>query len=234
VNKRESYYLLRTVTRAIGEFDLIADGDRVAVAVSGGKDSFALLELLLRHRCKAAYEYEIVAVHVDGSAAGLPDARPVLEPWLRRLGVEYHFVPLTFPQGEQLPPDCFRCAWNRRKALFTASQEIGCKKLGFGHNADDAAVTTMLNLMFQGRLETLSPRVEFFDGSIEVIRPLIYVSEQELDRYARSAGFAAPPECSQARLSQREQMKRFLRSFGHSRDQVRANLWRAARRHIDP
>jgi tRNA 2-thiocytidine biosynthesis protein TtcA len=89
---RLAVYLLKEVTRAIGEFDLIADGDRVAVAVSGGKDSRALLELLLHHRRKVPYRYELTALHVVGTPAGFPDLRPELEPWFRKLGVEYHFT----------------------------------------------------------------------------------------------------------------------------------------------
>ena len=225
-----AYYLLKEVTRAIGEFDLIAEGDRVAVAVSGGKDSRALLKLLLRHRHKAGYRYDLLALHVVGIAAGFPDLRPQLEPWFRELGVECHFAPLELPPGEPLPLDCFRCSWNRRKALFTAAVALGCNKLAFGHHADDAAGTTLLNLLFNGRLETMAPRVEFFDGAITVIRPLIYVPEKELACYGQAAGFPEDIPCPQELTSRRAQMKALLRQFGREQKQIRANLWRAARR----
>jgi tRNA 2-thiocytidine biosynthesis protein TtcA len=227
---RAAYFLLKPVARACKEFDLLADGDRVAVAVSGGKDSRALLQLLLRFQRKVPYHYELLALHVVGAPAGFPDLRSVLEPWFRELGVEHHFAPLELPPGEPLPLDCFRCSWNRRKALFTAAAELGCNKLAFGHNADDAAGTTLLNLLFTGRLETMAPRVEFFDGAVTVIRPLIYVPEKELARYGRAAGFPTPPPCPQGLTSKRAQMKKFLRQFGRDQKQIRANLWRAARR----
>ncbi|MGD2143891.1 MAG: tRNA 2-thiocytidine(32) synthetase TtcA, partial [Anaerolineae bacterium] len=168
--ERIAYFLLKEVTRAIGEFELIDDGDQVAVAVSGGKDSRTMLDLLLRHRRNVPYDYELLALHVTGTEAGLPDLRPELEPWFRDLGVDYRFVPMALPPDEPLPLDCFRCSWNRRKALFTASVDLGCKKLAFGHHADDAAVTTLMNLMFNGRLETIEPCVGFFDGAVTVIR----------------------------------------------------------------
>jgi tRNA(Ile)-lysidine synthase TilS/MesJ len=226
---RIAFYLLKEVTRAVGEFGLIADGDRVAVAVSGGKDSRALLQLLLRHQRKASYRYELLALHVVGMAAGFPDLRPKLEPWFRELGIEAHFVPLELPPEEPLPLDCFRCSWNRRKALFTAAAGLGCSKLAFGHHADDAAATTLMNLMFNGRLETMVPRVEFFDGAVTVVRPLIYLPEKDLARYERAAGFAEPFVCPQGSTSRRAQMGQLLRQFGREQDQIRANLWRAAR-----
>ena len=227
--KQLKYYLSKEVTRAIGEFNLIVDGDRVAVAVSGGKDSRALLHLLLYHQSKVRTSFEVMALHVVGTAAGLPDHRPDLEPWLQELGVEYRFIPLDLPPQEPLPLDCFRCSWNRRKALFTAAVELGCGKLALGHTADDAAATALMNLLFNGRLETMVPCVKFFDGAVTVVRPLIYVKEKTLVSYARAAGFPDPPSCPQASSSRRHQIKLILRQFGREQDQVRANVWRAAR-----
>jgi tRNA 2-thiocytidine biosynthesis protein TtcA len=227
---RIAVYLLKPFARACKEFDLLAGGDRVAAAVSGGKDSRALLELLLRYRRRVPYWYDLVALHVAGDAVGFSNLRPELEPWFRRLGVEYRFVPLELPPGEPLPLDCFRCSWNRRKALFTTAVEMGCKKLAFGHNADDAAAATLMNLMFQGHLETMAPRLEFFDGAVTVIRPLIYLLEKDLDRYGKAAGFSYPPQCPQGLASKSVRVKAFLRQFGPDQEQIRVNLWRAARR----
>ncbi len=223
-------YMLRAVTRACKEFDLIAEGDRVAVAVSGGKDSRALLELLLSYReTRARCHFQLIALHVTGAAAGFPDLSAGLEAWFQTLGVEYHFVPLELPPQEPLPLDCFRCSWNRRKALFIAAARLHCNKLAFGHNADDAAATVLLNLMFNRRLETMAPRVPFFDGIITVIRPLIYIPEKELARYGNAAGYLEPPSCPQGLTSRRAQVKAMLRQFGQAQEQIRVNLWRAAR-----
>ena len=227
---RVLYFLLKPVTRACKEFGLLTDGDRIAVAVSGGKDSRALLQLLLRYRRKVSYRSELVALHVVGTPAGFPALRPELEPWFRGLGVEYHFAPLELPSEESLPLDCFRCSWNRRKALFTAAVGLGCNKLAFGHHADDVVVTALLNLMFNGRLETMAPRVEFFDSLVTVIRPLIYLPEKELARYGRAAGFPDLSLCPQGLTSRRAQVKAFLRQFGRDENQIRVNVWRAARR----
>ena len=223
-------YMLREVTRACKEFDLIAAGDRVAVAVSGGKDSCALLELLLSYReTRARYHFQLIALHVTGTAAGFPDLSAELETWFQTLGVEYHFIPLELPPQEPLPLDCFRCSWNRRKALFIAASGLHCNKLAFGHNADDAAATVLLNLMFNRRLETMAPRVTFFDGIGTVIRPLIYIPEKELARYGNAAGYPELPPCPQGLTSRRAQVKAMLHQFGQAQEQIRVNLWRAAR-----
>jgi tRNA(Ile)-lysidine synthase TilS/MesJ len=230
---RIAVYLLKPFARACKEFDLLASGDRVAVAVSGGKDSRALLELLLRYRRRVPYGYDLVALHVAGDAVGFPSLRSELEPWFQELGVEYRFVPLELPPGEPWPLDCFRCSWNRRKALFKTAVEMECKKLAFGHNADDAAATALMNLLFQGHLETMAPRLEFFDGAVTVVRPLIYLPEKDLDRYGKAAGFSCPPQCPQGLTSKTVRVKAFLRQFGSDQEQIRANLWRAARREMN-
>ncbi len=227
--ERIAYFLLKDVTRAVGEFELIEDGDRVAVAISGGKDSRSMLDLLIRHRRQSPTRYDLLALHVVGVEAGLPDFRPELAPWFEELGMDYRFVPLELPPDEPLPLDCFRCSWNRRKALFTASVDLGCDKLALGHHADDAAVTTLMNLMFQGRLETMEPQVAFFDGAVTVIRPLILLPEKELARYAGAAGYPDRPPCPQGRESKRAELEAFLRRFGREQGQIRTNLWCAAR-----
>jgi tRNA 2-thiocytidine biosynthesis protein TtcA len=226
---RIASFLLKPFARACKEFDLLAEGDRIAVAVSGGKDSRALLDLLLRYRERASLSYEVTALHVVGSHAGLPDLTSTLRPWFEESGVAYRFVPLVLPPDEPLPLSCFRCSWNRRKALFLAADDLRCNKLALGHHADDAAVTTLLNLLFAGRLETLEPKVSFFEGHVTVIRPLIYVKAKELARYARATGFPPAPPCPAESDSNRRQVEGFLRGFGRRQAHIRANLWRVAR-----
>ena len=226
---RIAHFLLKPFARACKEFDLLAAADRVAVAVSGGKDSRTMLDLLLRYRRRVPFDYEVAAIHVVGTEAGLPDVTGTLVPWFEALGVDYHLVPIDLPENEPLPMDCFRCAWNRRKTLFQTAHGLGYPKLALGHHADDAAVTTLLNLLFSGRLETLEPRVEFFDGEITVIRPLIHTEAKELARYGRAAGFPPDPPCPFESDTNRQKIEAFLRSFGSQQGQIRANLWRTAR-----
>jgi tRNA 2-thiocytidine biosynthesis protein TtcA len=230
---RLTFFLLKNVNRAVREFDLIADGDRVAVGVSGGKDSCGLLHLLAARQRSVPEHYQIVALHLQMHPAGLADVRPTLEPWFARLGVEYAFAPLDLPPGEPLPLDCLRCAHHRRRTLFLQARLLGCNKVALAHHADDAAETTLLNLLQTGRLETLVPRRDYFDGAFTVIRPLIYVEERRLARLAQLLG--APqdqPDCPRAQTSRRAWIRRWLAEGGRDRPQMRANLWRAAGRHM--
>jgi tRNA(Ile)-lysidine synthase TilS/MesJ len=221
-------YLLKPINRAVWEYGLIADGDRIAVGVSGGKDSRTLLDLLARG-IDIPGEYEIVAVHIDGSDAGLPDLRPTLEPWFRTLGVAYEIVPLTVPDDETLPLTCFRCAWHRRKALFNAAEGRDCNKVALGHHADDAAVTTLMNILHHRRVESMEPSVDFFEGELTLIRPLILTEEIDIRRYARACGWslADDPSCPQAETTRRAKIEAFFRSFDKQEyEQMRTNLWR--------
>lgn len=223
-------FLLRGVNRAVREYDLIADGDRVAVGVSGGKDSRVLLDLLVRG-IDIPGRYEVVAVHVDGSRVGLPDQAGELEQWFRALGVAYEVMPLHVAADEKLPMDCFRCSRNRRKALFLAADRLGCNKVALGHHADDAAVTTLMSLMYKGRLETLEPHRRFFEGRFHLIRPLILLSEAEIRRLARACGWPLPaePGCPQGMASRRVRIEAFLSAMPRrERAQIRANLRRTA------
>ena len=226
-------FLLRGVNRAVRDFDLIADGDRIAVGVSGGKDSRTLLDLLVRG-VNIPGSYSVVALHIDGSAVDMPDLKPQLEPWFEELGVEYAITPISVPEKEPLPMDCFRCAWNRRKTLFYAAGELGCNKIAFGHHADDATVTTLMSLMIKGQVETMAPRLDYFGHRFTLIRPLIYLTEVEIKRYARASGWELPtePACPMGTTSRRAKVEAFLSSFPRrERQQIRANLWRAAWAH---
>lgn len=223
-------FLLKGVNRAVREFELIGAGDRVAVGVSGGKDSRTLLDLLVRG-IDIPGRYEVIAVHIDGSGVGLPDQVGMLEPWFSILGVPFEIARLEVAESEKLPLNCFRCSWNRRKALFLAADRLGCNKVALGHHADDAAVTTLMSLMYKGQLETLEPSRQFFDGRVHLIRPLIFLGESAIRRYARACGWTFSPEpgCPQGANSRRVKIEAFLTTLPQrEREQIRTNLWRAA------
>ncbi len=227
-----AYWLLKDVNRAIRDFEMIAEGDRVAVAVSGGKDSLSLLRLLDLRRQTSPVKYNLAAIHVLGDARG-PDTprHPPLLDWLAACGFETKVAPLELPEGEPLPLGCQRCTWNRRKALFAAAQRLDCNVVAFGHHADDLAQTTLLNLLFHGKVETMAPRRDYFDGAIRLIRPLCYLAEADVRRFARACGFPpAPPDCPQSDHSQRQMARDLLRRAGQGCQDARINLLRAGLR----
>ena len=230
------FYLLKKLNKCHRDHQLLEDGDRIAVALSGGKDSCTLLDALLQRR--GLEKYTLTAIHVtpasDMSCESSADVHALRE-WLDKLNVEGHFVPAQEAQGKPKRPSqspCFYCAWRRRKALFSKAQGLGCNKLALAHNADDVAQTTLMNLFYQGKLTTMYPRVSFFGGQLIVIRPLAYVPEKEIFYYAREAGFPpAPPPCPAGQHSKRALMGQILNTVQETHPKARVHLWRAVERH---
>lgn len=223
--------LLKKVNKAVHEYDLIGDGDRIVVAVSGGSDSLSLLRLLQMRQRSVPEKVDLIAVHVYDDAGPDQRLRMDLEAWFQASGVEYAFEPLEVPADEPRPLTCFRCAWQRRKALFLAADRLNCNKVAFGHHADDVAETALLNLFYSGRLKSMEPRVEFFGGQITVIRPLVYVLKEELTHFAQASGFPSPPpRCPNSLTSRRARMQAILQELESDHRGARSNLLRALRR----
>lgn len=223
--------LMKKVNKAVYRYGMIGEGDRIAVALSGGKDSFGLLEVL---RCRQRFvpeKYSIAAIHVIGDARG-PDIPPPkeLEKWLEDKGIEHLIRPTYLAENESLPMTCERCTWNRRRTLFEMASELGCNKIAFGHHLDDLAETALMNLVFQGRNETMSPTADYF-GEITLIRPLMLVPEYELKRFAAANQFPAPPDpCPIGCHTRRQWAKDLIAEMRKSCPKVTSNLVRAALR----
>jgi tRNA 2-thiocytidine biosynthesis protein TtcA len=230
------FYLLKKLNKCHREHRLLEDGDRIALAISGGKDSCTLLDALVQRR--GIERYTLVPIHVTPASdmdCGAQADVTALCAWLDTLGLECHIVAAEEVQGRPRRPNqspCFYCAWRRRKALFDRAQELGCNKLALAHHADDVAQTTLLNLFYQGKVTTMYPRVALFGGKLTIIRPLAYVSEREIRRYARAADFPpSPPTCPTGNQSQRALMRTILHMVERNNPHVRAHLWRAAKRY---
>jgi tRNA 2-thiocytidine biosynthesis protein TtcA len=229
---RLAFWLLKDINRAVRDYQMIADGDRVAVAVSGGKDSLSLLRLLDVRRQQAAERYALTAIHIVADARG-PDtpAYPALETYLEQSGIPFAVVPLVVAQDEALPMGCQRCTWNRRRMLFETAHRMGCNVVAFGHHADDLAQTTLLNLLYHGKVETMAPRRDYFDGALRLIRPLCYLAEKDLRRFARACAFPAPPpDCPQSDHSRRKLAADLLKQAERGCQSARTNLLRAGLR----
>ncbi len=229
---RLAHFILRDVQRALREFAMLRPGDRVAVAVSGGKDSLALLDLLRRLPRVWPARFELAAVHVRGDATGILAPHEPLEAWLAAQALPYRVVLPEMDEGEARPLGCQRCTWLRRKAIFTAADALGCNVVAYAHHADDAAQTTLLNFLYGGNVYGLAPVADYFAGRFRLIRPLIYIAEAELARFARASGFPPPPpRCPRADGSRRLTAANMLQLLGRDYPkQVRPNLIRAGLR----
>ena len=188
--------LSRTMLRTVGEYRLIEEGDRILVAVSGGKDSFTLLDLLWRARKRAPVRFELIAVHLDQGQPGY-DGR-VLARWLEEFGCPHEVIREdTYSIVKEKSGDeetfCSTCARLRRGVLYTAAERLGCNKIALGHHRDDALETLLLNLLYAGRLQAMPARYRTNDGRFEVIRPLIECAEEDIARHAARAGYPIMP-----------------------------------------
>ena len=210
--------LRHQVGQAIADFGMIEAGDKVMVCLSGGKDSYTLLDILLQLQKKAPVPFELVAVNLDQKQPGFPEH--ILPEYLASRGVEFHIenqdtysvVKRVIPEGDTM---CSLCSRLRRGILYRVADELGATKIALGHHRDDFLGTIFLNMFFGGKLKGMPPKLVSDDGRHIVIRPLAYVPETDLERWAEHRQFPIIPctLCGSQENLQRVQIKRMLREW---------------------
>jgi tRNA 2-thiocytidine biosynthesis protein TtcA len=210
--------LHRQVGQAIGDFNMIEPGDKVMVCVSGGKDSYALLDILLALRERAPVPFDLVAVNLDQKQPGFPEH--VLPAYLASRAVAFHIeqqdtysiVKRLVPEGHTM---CSLCSRLRRGILYRVAGELGATKIALGHHRDDMVATLLMNMFFGGRMKGMPPKLVSDDGRHVVIRPLAYVAESDLERWAEARRFPIIPcnLCGSQVNLQRAQIKQMLRDW---------------------
>ena len=212
--------LRRKAGEAISDYGMIADGDRIMVCLSGGKDSYTMLDLLLGLQRSAPVDFSLVAVNLDQKQPGFPDH--VLPQYLEKLGVEYlivekdtyRIVKERIPEGKTM---CSLCSRLRRGTLYETAQKIGATKIALGHHMDDLVETMFLNMFHGSRLKTMPPKLISDDKKNIVIRPLVYCRERDIARYAQARDYPIIPctLCGSQPNMQRTQIKKMLIEWEH-------------------
>jgi tRNA 2-thiocytidine biosynthesis protein TtcA len=210
--------LCRQVGQAIMDFNMIEQGDKVMVCVSGGKDSYAMLDILLKMQARAPISFELIAVNLDQKQPGFPEH--VLPEYLKKIGVPFHIenqdtysiVKRIIPEGKTM---CSLCSRLRRGILYRVADELGATKIALGHHRDDMLQTFFLNMFFGGKLKGMPPKLVSDDGRHIVIRPMANVAEKDLTRWAEHRAFPIIPctLCGSQENLQRKQVGNMLREW---------------------
>lgn len=230
-------HLKKWLERAVLEYGMIEEGDRVLVGVSGGADSLVLLDLLDSPMVFTP-PFSLTAVHVDLGFDPTGEDLRAVERWLRGVGCEYvidktDYGPLAHSDTNRKNP-CFLCSRLRRKRIFEIADERGCNKIAFAHHRDDIIETLLINLFYGREISTMKPMQEFFGGKLHVIRPLAYVEEPLVKKYAREQGFpAVENRCPTSGVSKRRYIKEVLAGLERDNPQIRHNI-HLAMRHVKP
>ena len=210
--------LCRLAGQAIIDYNMIEDGDKVMVCVSGGKDSYAMLDILIKLRERAPINFDLVAVNLDQKQPGFPEE--ILPNYLKKLGIPFHIeeqdtygiVKRVIPEGKTT---CGLCSRLRRGILYRVAGELGATKIALGHHRDDILETLLMNMFHGGKIKGMPPKLKSDDGKHIVIRPLSYVPEKYLERYSEQMEFPIIPcnLCGSQENLQRNAMKALLRDW---------------------
>ena len=224
--------LSRAMLRSVSTYGLIAPGDRILVAVSGGKDSYTMLDLLWRARARAPLPFDLVAVHLDQRQPGY-DGRP-LRQWLERFGAPFEILSEdTYSIVRELTKDggtyCGPCSRLRRGILYTAAERLRCNKIALGHHREDTLETLLLNLFYGGKLQAMPPPYRTDDDRFDVIRPLIECAERDIAAFARLSAYPILPcnLCGSQDGIKREAMGRLIETLEAQAPDVRAVMLQA-------
>lgn len=223
------------VNQAIYGYNLIEEGDRVMVGISGGKDSYALLDLLVNRRKALPFKFELHACHVQATDMTYRADLEFIKHYCRENDIAFHLREITVEyKPNDRKPACFICSWKRRKMLFTTTRELGCNKLALGHHLDDAIETLLLNMINHSSISSIPPKLSMFNGEIYLIRPLTTCLDKELEKYSMLKGLPAEKElCQYNKDTHRTTVRELIQHMEKINRDARENIYRSMQNIFD-
>lgn len=217
------------VKKAIYSYGLITKDDGVLVGISGGKDSYALLDLLVNLNKSMPVKFRIEACHVQADDMPYKADEKFMRSFCKKNNIPLHFRKITVDyKPEQRQPACFICSWKRRKELFTLAHERKCNKLALGHHLDDAIETLLMNMIHHSSISSIPPILSMFDGELFTIRPLIFVHDKELKKYSELMAFPSEVSlCPHEDNTTRDQVRELISASEKLNKSARENIFRS-------
>ncbi|MGN1375937.1 MAG: tRNA 2-thiocytidine biosynthesis TtcA family protein [Prevotella sp.] len=224
--------IISRFNKAIYDYQLITDGDKVLIGLSGGKDSLCLLDLLAWRSRISKPSFKVEAAHIRMSNIKYESDITYLKEFAESRGVTLHVITAGFnPDTDKRKSPCFLCSWNRRKQMFVLAQQLGCNKIALGHHMDDIIHTAMLNMFFQGSFSTMPVRLTMRKMPLTIIRPLCLEQEADLRRLALIKGFRKQVKlCPYEKESHRSTMADVFEKIENMNDEARYSVWKALER----
>ena len=222
--------LWKTFNKALGQYQLIDEDDKILVGLSGGKDSLCLLEFLARRSKIRVPHFNIEALHVRMENVHYETDTSYLQQFCDNLGVPLHIVTTRFDIHSSLrkKPACFLCSWQRRKQLFNVAQELGCTKIALGHHQDDIIQTALMNLTFQGQFSTMPAKLKMKKMPLTIIRPLCLCQEADILQYAEQQHYAKQiAQCPYEKATNRTAAQQLFQQMQQLNKEARYSLWHA-------
>lgn len=229
LEKRFVQQFYAKIGSCIHDYDMLQDGDRVLVGLSGGKDSLALLKSLAGRQRFSKVKYDLLAVHIDVVEVPYKVDFDWMQSFCDKLNVPLHVEKISVDfSSTKKDSTCFYCSWNRRKRLFEMTKEMNVSKLALGHHRDDALETALLNMISHGTLSSLPGKLKMFDGRVQLIRPLLYLTDEETRQFAEIQAFPLQNiQCPYENATRRFEMRDLLDEMQHRFPEARVNMYKA-------
>lgn len=225
--KRHIEHVKNMTAKAINQYNMIADGDKILTAVSGGKDSLVMLEALVAFKKFKTIDFHIEAIHINVEDVGYLADTQFLKDYTEKLGVKMHFKTIEAGIGERNnKAPCFVCSWHRRKTLFEFAKSHGFGKLAMGHHLDDAVETLMINMAYHGHISSLPGKLKMFNGAIYLIRPLILLTDKDTSEFANIRNYTKLKQpCPFEDLTKRSTARKLIEQLKAIHPKVKYNLF---------